>query len=100
MVQVCLWCVYVCVCVCGVHVCVSWCSAIFAFEPAARPSHPLHYERFLLPFSGSHDNPHGERHTVCVGMYCMRDGMNQTHGEWHTVELFACFGVCACVLSF
>ena len=38
--------------------------------------------------------------TDCVGVYCMRDDMNQTHGERHTVELFACFGVCACVLSF
>ena len=26
--------------------------------------------------------------------------MNQTHGGRHTVELFACFGVRACVLSF
>ena len=25
----------VCVCVCGVHACVYWCSAFFAFEPAA-----------------------------------------------------------------
>ena len=49
----------VCVCACGVHVCLSWCSTIFAFELAARPSHPLRYEHFLSPFPGSCDNPHG-----------------------------------------
>ena len=26
--------------------------------------------------------------------------MNQTHGRWHTVELFACFRVCAYAPSF
>ena len=38
--------------------------------------------------------------TSCVGMLCCRVGMNQTHGERHTVELFVCFVVRACVLSF
>ena len=38
--------------------------------------------------------------TSYVGMFRCRVGMNQTHGGRHTVELFACFGVRACVPSF
>ena len=46
--------VCVCVCACGVHACVSWYSAFFAFEPTAYPSHPFRYARLLLPCSRAH----------------------------------------------
>ena len=40
------------------------------------------------------------RVTYSVGIFCIRNGKNQTHGGRHTVELFACFGIRACLLSF
>ena len=58
---------------CGVHVCVSWYRAIFAFELAAHPSHPLRYEQFLSPFSRSCDiPPRGAAHCriVCL-LWCL-----------------------------
>ena len=75
-------CVPVCVCVCLCVVCMHVCLGTMQFlHLGLQATRPTHYavSDFYRPFSDSCDIPHKERHAV---------------------ELFACFGVRACVFLF
>ena len=87
-------CVCVCVCVCGVHACSS--GIVQFLHSSLHSTCPTHYAMCdsYHPVSGSCDIPHGEQHTVAHGE------RHNAHGERDTVELFARFGVRACVLFF